>query len=99
MAQLMTEIEKRLQAAYARVAAGDDLPPGIRYRLEGLLEAAVITGQQREAELLATIAAVHEEVLGESPAALYGRDWQTSYPFPEFPAWQRRAPVTPSTAD
>jgi hypothetical protein len=99
MAQLMIEIERRLQAAYARVAAGDDLPPGTRYRLEGLLEAAVITGQHREAELLTTIAAVHEKVLGESPAVLHGTDWQSRYPFPEFPAWQSRAPVTPSTAD
>ena len=99
MNELVSEIERRLRAVYTRIVAGDDLPPALRLRLEGLLEAAVISGCASAGELQALLDNVHQAVAGESLAERYGADWRERFPFPEFPAWQQRAPVTPSTTD
>jgi hypothetical protein len=99
MQQLIREIETRARAAYARLASGDDLPPGMQLRLEGLLEAAVITGAATTSELQDLLDEAHREVVGETLAARYGDDWRALHPFPELPAWQARAPVSPSTSD
>ncbi|MFK7830976.1 MAG: hypothetical protein AB8B57_14450 [Congregibacter sp.] len=99
MNALHEEIERRLQGLYLRLEEGNDAPPALLLRLEGLLEAAVLLESSTSEDLHALMDQVHSSITGESLGARFGRDWQLRYPFPQIPASMCRAPVTPSAAD
>ncbi len=99
MDELLEAIENRLGAALSRLAAGGDLPPGHRYRLEGLLEAAVLTGAATEAELAALLRRLFEVHFRRPVEDSLWAGWKDLHPFPALPLYMARAPVSPSTSD
>lgn len=99
MQTVADELNQRWLLMFEALARGEDLPPGVRLRTEGLMEALVLSGVASEAELQATMDARHVEVFGDSIAAIFGDDWRVLFPFPQIPAVARRAPVYPSTKD
>ncbi|MEM9758797.1 MAG: hypothetical protein AAF933_06170 [Pseudomonadota bacterium] len=99
MSALAEEIEVRLRRLLVDLAAGDDVPPGARLRLEGLCEAAVLTGELTNRDLDDLLERLHREYLATSLSASLGADWRVYHPFPELPLYMRRAPVSPSTPE
>ena len=99
MDAIREELEARWQAMLERAVAGDDLPPALRLRAEGLMEALALTGAAEPAALSAAMAEAWERAVGEPLAATLGEDWETVHPFPAIPFYQARAPVVPSTSD
>jgi len=81
------------------ISQNRDVPPGERWRLEGLLEAAALVGDADESALRALFVSLHEEVLGETVESRLGEYWERWHPFPQIPAYMSRAPVSPSTKD
>lgn len=99
MAQaIREELELRWRRMLERVAAGDDIPPSLRLRAEGLMEALVLAGASTEAELQAAMSAAHARETGNRLEAQLSEDWQRAHPFPQIPFFQQRAPVYPGTA-
>ena len=96
---LLAELEQRWRAGFVSLARGDDLPPGQRYRMEGMMESAALLAPGTESEITAAMSATYTAVFGKTLAQDFGEDWQQFYPFPQIPAVMRRAPVYPSTAD
>jgi len=96
---LLAELERRWRAGFASLAHGDDLPPGQRYRMEGMMESAALLAPGTESDITAAMAVMYMAVFGKTLAQDFGEDWQHFYPFPQIPAMMRRAPVYPSTAD
>ena len=99
MEAIRAELEARWQTMLERAVAGDDLPPALRLRAEGLMEALVLAGAAEPAALTAAMAEAWERAVGEPLAATLGEDWETVHPFPAIPFYQARAPVVPSTSD
>jgi hypothetical protein len=85
MDPIRDELERRWQQMLERVAAGDDLPPALRLRAEGLMEALVLAGAAEPAALSAAMAEAWQQVMGESLAASLGDDWESVHPFPAIP--------------
>lgn len=96
--RLLLEIEGRSSKLFERLARGDDAPPALALRLEGLLEAAALLGEP-ESALRELLDRQYRGVFGASLASRLGEDWQLEHPFPEIPALMRRAPVVPSTRE
>ena len=96
---LLNAIRQRTVALFERVAAGDDATPGWVLRLEGMREAAVLSGAATEDELQAGMAAIFQTVFGAEVTQRLGPDWQERHPFPELPLFMDRAPVSPGTGD
>ncbi len=99
MEAIRAELEARWQTMLERAVAGDDLPPALRLRAEGLMEALVLAGAAEPAALTAAMAEAWERAVGQPLAATLGEDWETVHPFPAIPFYQARAPVVPSTSD
>lgn len=99
MEQLLVEIERRWRAMFAALAAGEDLPPGERLRVEGMMEAAVLVGAATDEALLAQMEECYAVASGQTLAEALGEDWREVFPFPQVPAMAQRAPVYPSTRD
>ena len=95
----MDLLELRWHEIFTRLEAGDVVPPTLQLRAEGIMEAAVASGQATEFELLERMDCVHRKLRGISIAGQVGEDWRQLYPFPQIPAVARRAPVYPSTPD
>ena len=95
----MTEVSHRWGTLFRQLEAGDDAPPSQRLRLEGLMEALVISGESSAEKLQAEMDACYQRVSGESFSASLGEDWATVHPFPQIPAFMKRASVYPSTRD
>ena len=51
MHPLLEELQRRFADMFTALAAGDDLPPAARLRVEGMMESAVIAGIADEAEV------------------------------------------------
>ena len=96
---LVEELRRRFTAMFTALSHGEDVPPAAGLRTEGLMEAAVLTGQADAGQLDELMAHCYRNANGRTLAADLGEDWRTCYPFPEIPLWMRRAPVVPSTAD
>ncbi len=96
---LIGELQRRWQAMFSGLAAGGDLPPAIRLRAEGLMEAVVIVGEATEQEVIEAMDACYRDAFGQALAQDFGSDWQDFHPFPQIPAMASRAPVYPSTPD
>lgn len=91
--RLDAELAQRWQNMLSAVAAGDDIPPGLRWRTEGMMEALVLLGTRSGGELQQAMADAYRKSLGRSLACDLGDDWQSGHPFPEIPFFMRRAPV------
>ncbi len=96
---LVTAIEQGLREAFIALSRGDDLPPGQRYRLEGMMAAAEILRPGVGDALMTSMDAAYRDVFNETLADAFGDEWRKFYPFPQIPAVMRRAPVYPSTTD
>ena len=96
---LQTELEQRWRSMFVALAAGDDVPPSQRLRVEGMMEAADLLGIATQEVLLASMNGCYRDVNGRSIEAEFGTDWQDFFPFPQIPAMAKRAPVFPSTRD
>ena len=99
MSDLDSEIRRRLQRLFRLLHSGGDAPPGLRLRTEGLMEAAVLTGDAQPGELQALMTHIYSEVYGRGLDEALGADWRELFPFPQIPALAQRAPVYPSTRD
>lgn len=99
MNELTKELQGRWRVMFRALAAGDDAPPSLRLRAEGMMEAAVLLGLAGEDELLAAMDSCYQEAFGSGLEEDFGQDWRAFYPFPQIPAMGRRAPVFPSTSD
>ena len=99
MIVLLVEVERRWKQLFQRLHDGDDAPPALRLRAEGLMEALVLLDPGSEARVQAAMDVAYQQVYGRTLAADFGEHWADCYPFPQIPAMQRRAPVHPSTAD
>jgi len=99
MSALMEEVTRRWEVLFRQLADGDDAPPSQRLRLEGLMEALVITGEATPHGLQEAMDAAYRGVTGNGFAAALGDGWAEHYPFPQIPAYMQRAPVYPSTSD
>ena len=99
MQVLMQELESRWREMFGGLASGDDLPPGVRLRAEGMMEAACLAGEATEAEIDAAMSSCYHQAFGRELATDFGDDWREFHPFPQIPAMGRRAPVFPSTRD
>ncbi|MEQ8515491.1 MAG: hypothetical protein RIC38_07795 [Chromatocurvus sp.] len=91
--RLDDELAKRWQDMLEAVAAGEDIPPGQRWRTEGVMEALVLLGARSSDELQRAMAQAYAEALDRSLESDLGASWREDYPFPEIPFFMRRAPV------
>ncbi len=96
---LNTELQQRWNQQFADLVAGDDVPPTIRLRTEGMMEAVVLAGIATEDEVVLAMEQCYAEIFGASISDTYGGQWRTYFPFPQIPAMGARAPVYPSTKD
>jgi len=93
MARLDEEVARRWQDMLQAAEAGEDIPPGQRWRTEGIMQALVLLGARSSDELQQAMADAYCEALGRSLESDLGTDWRTHFPFPEIPFFMRRAPV------
>ena len=99
MAELKIELSTRWTEIFEALVAGEDVPPTSRLRTEGMMEAAVLTGQATSDELSQAMSACYLAVFGRTISKDFGDNWREFYPFPQIPAVGQRAPVYPSTRD
>ncbi len=99
MNTLLDELRQRWTAMFSALCAGDDLPPSVRLRAEGMMEAALLLRLASAAELDRAMGQCYRQAYGAGIADEFGADWREFYPFPQIPAMGRRAPVFPSTSD
>ena len=97
MSPLLTELNSRWRRVFNDLDAGADVPPGLRLRTEGLMEAVALVGELSRDALQAQMDAVYCEINGQGLGASFGEDWRDFFPFPQIPAMGKRAPVFPST--
>ena len=96
---LLAVIEQRMRDLIAEIHDGGNASPGSRFRLEGLLEAAVITGLGTEQHFWHRYLVLYRELTGEEGEALFGERWAQAGEFPALPVGGRRAPVYPTTKE
>ncbi|MAL93508.1 hypothetical protein [Haliea atlantica] len=99
MSALIEELEGRWKEIYGRLAAGEDAPPTLRLRAEGLMEAVVLAGHASPEQLQSRLAAQYRQTFGHELATAWGEDWPAFFPFPQIPGFGRRAPVWPTSSD
>ena len=99
MNPLLREIHSRWDAIFCALLDGDDVAPAQLLRTEGMMEAAVLAGVAEEAEVLAALQERYHAACGRSLEDEFGTQWSVLFPFPQLPAFARRAPVYPSTSD
>lgn len=91
--RLDDEVAKRWQDMLRAVEAGEDIPPGERWRTEGLMQALVLLGARGSDELQQAMADAYREASGRSLESDLGAGWRTHFPFPEIPFFMQRALV------
>lgn len=99
MGDLMALLDERWQTLFQRLAAGEDAPPTLRLRTEGLMEAALVLELATEEALTARMAEHYQAAFGRSLEQHFDADWQLFFTFPQIPAMAHRAPVYPTTPD
>ena len=97
MDALTTELIERWSRMFAALAGGGDVPPSLRLRAEGMMEALVLLDVATAIDLTAIKDERYQSAFGRTIAEDFGDDWRDFYPFPQIPAMGRRAPVYPST--
>ena len=99
MGKLISELEQRWSKMFTALAAGDDVPPSLRLRAEGMMESALLLGLASVAELDGAMDRCYQSAFQRVITDDFGADWRAFYPFPQIPAMGLRAPVYPSTKD
>lgn len=99
MDTLLAELERRWQRMFGALAGGGEVPPALRLRTEGMMEAAVLLGVASAEQVTAAMERCYRAAFGHGFASVCGEGWQAFHPFPEIPAMGRRAPVYPSTPE
>tara|TARA_R110001599_G_scaffold353885_1_gene602468 strand:- start:38599 stop:38898 length:300 start_codon:yes stop_codon:yes gene_type:complete len=99
MEKLTKELKQRWTAMFTALATGDDVPPSMRLRTEGMMESALLLGQASIEELDRAMNRCYHGAFNTSITEDFGVDWREFYPFPQIPAMGLRAPVYPSTND
>ena len=99
MKVLLEELEQRWTNMFSALAAGDDVPPSLRLRAEGIMEAALLIESASSEELDRAMGECYQAAFERSLEEDFGADWRQFYPFPQIPAMGRRAPVYPSTSE
>ncbi len=99
MTTLLTELNTRWRKMFTALANNSDVAPSLSLRTEGLMEAAVLTGEATALEVTLAMADVYEQAFGHSLTQDFDDAWQDFYPFPQIPVLAKRAPVYPSTPD
>ncbi len=97
--QAMEHLALRWRQLFAKLAAGQDVPPSQRLRLEGMMEMLVLLGLAQQSELDGALSRAYRGVFHVDLADEFGADWRQFYPFPQIPGNQQRAPVFTSTPD
>jgi hypothetical protein len=96
-------LRERLDAIYARLAAGEDLPPALRLKAEGYAEAGLELGLASAGDVAALIDAAHLERYGVPVADCFPYSARECIDpatrCVRIPARMRRAPVYPTTKD
>lgn len=90
---LIGEIQARLMACLNALAAGKDISPSQRYRLEGLCEAACLLGKKE------AVRKVVDEVYRQHGEGMNDVGNLSDELLRNLPLWMHRAPVYPSTKD
>lgn len=96
---LANELKQRWTTMFAALAAGDDVPPSMRLRTEGVMESALLLGDASMEEMDQAMGQCYQQAFHSSITEDFGTDWREFYPFPQIPAMGLRAPVYPSTKD
>lgn len=91
----LEEMHSRWHNIFQRLATGSEVPPGLRLRAEGFMEALVALDLATEVSLQAALEQRYLDVFGEP----LPEDWRELFPFPQVPGFGRRAPVYPSTSE
>jgi len=86
MDALTTELIERWSRMFASLAGGSDVPPALRLRAEGMMEAMVLLNMTTANDLTATMDEHYQSAFGRSIGEDFGEDWQDFYPFPQIPA-------------
>jgi hypothetical protein len=92
-------LEERWRRIFATLQEGGEVPPAVRLRTEGMMEAAVLLGLATPEELQRSMAACYDEAFPEPLERAWGESWKELFPFPQIPGFGVRAPVYPSTRD
>lgn len=88
--KLLAAIDTELDIIAQRLAAGFDVAPAQRLRLEGLTAAALLAGEDAQ-----TLLQFCRQRLPATAAVQLTANAQAL----QFDVWQRRAPVYPTTSD
>jgi hypothetical protein len=91
----LAELEQRWRRIFETLAAGGEVPPSLRLRTEGFMEALVALELATEGALAEALEDCYLGCFSES----LPEDWRDLMPFPQVPGFGRRAPVFPSTSD
>jgi hypothetical protein len=91
----LNELQRRWTQLFSSLHRGDDVPPSLRLRAEGMMELSVVLAIASESELRDAMEQCYRDCFGEAPDG----DWRELFPFPQIPGFGRRAPVYPSTRD
>jgi hypothetical protein len=91
----LKELQRRWTQMFSSLRRGDDVPPSLRLRTEGMMELSVMLSLASEEELRDALEHCYRDCYGD---ALDG-DWRELFPFPQIPGFGQRAPVYPSTRD
>lgn len=100
--QLLGHLQTELEQIFAAFVGGDDVAPSRRLRLEGAMQAGVLTGLLQEAELLSLLDAQYSAAFGEAldTASIAVRGHPRDKPYElidiRIPVRMQRAPVYPS---
>ena len=76
MDPLLDELDRRWRAMFAALAGGDDVPPALRLRAEGMMEAAVLLGLATAHELGEAMDRSYRSAFDRGIAEDFGEDWQ-----------------------
>jgi hypothetical protein len=96
---LANELNQRWATMFKSLAAGDDVPPSMRLRTEGMMESALLLEHASMEEMDQAMGQCYREAFQRTITEDFGTDWREFYPFPQIPAMGLRAPVYPSTKD
>jgi hypothetical protein len=86
--QFLTEAQQRLDDFYRKLAQWGEVAPGLRFRLEGFLEAGLTLGLVEGQQLQVMIETSYRTFLGRAPEPVPGSD-----PIVQLPVRWQRAPV------
>lgn len=91
----LAELDRRWRELFAALEGGGEVPPTLRLRAEGFMEALVLLELTDEETLAVALEHCYRECFGIP----LPEDWREMFPFPQLPGFGRRAPVYPSTRD